>query len=87
MKLFATTAAVFALVASPVLAQTTNNTDATQTTTSKQVHATNVPKTVHHTTHHATKKHHAMSCSCPKGHMKVHHVKKQTTTTTTQTPS
>ena len=87
MKLFAATAAVFALIASPVLAQATNSTDATQTTTSKQVHATNVPQTAHHTTHHAMKKHHTMRCGCPSGHMKVHHVKKKTTTTTTQTPS
>ncbi len=84
MKLFAASAAIFALVASPVMAQTTNDTDATQTTTTKQVHATNVPKATHHTTHHVTK-HHMMRCGCPKGHMKVHHVKK--TTTTTQTPS
>ena len=81
MKLFAASIVALAMIASPAAAQTTN-TSATQTTnvktTTKQVHATNVPVRKHHAT---ARHHHRMHCGCPPTHMKVHHVKKTTTTT------
>ena len=87
MKLFAASIAGLDLIASPVLAQPDNTTSAQAThvkTTTKQVHATNVP--VRKTHHHVTRKHHhAMRCGCPPRHMKAHHahhVVKQTTRTT-----
>jgi hypothetical protein len=85
MKLFAASIVGLAVIASPVVAQP-DNTAATENThvktTTKEVHATNVPVQKHHAKAH----HHAMSCSCPSSHVKAHHathhVVKQTTTTT-----
>lgn len=85
MKLYVAIA-MLALVASPALAQTENTTSAQSTnvkTTTKHVHATNVPVQKSH--HHVTRRHHyAMRCGCPPSHMKhhAHHVVKQTTTST-----
>ncbi|HEY6049531.1 MAG TPA: hypothetical protein VIV07_10870 [Sphingomicrobium sp.] len=83
MKLFTASIVALAVLASPVFAQDTNNTAPTTTsvstkTTTKHVHATNVP-----VRHHATKRHHhAMRCGCPTiHHAKTHHVIKKTTTT------
>ncbi len=83
MKLVAASVA-FAFIASSAMAQPTNNTAAStqvkESTTSKEVHETNVPKT----THHATKKKHKKArCSCPPSHMKSHHKATKTTETTT----
>lgn len=91
MKLLIASIAGLALIASPALAQQDNTMQSTTTThvksTTKHIHATNVPRT----THHATRRHHhAMRCGCPPSHMKGHHVKhvvKKTTTTTSSTPS
>lgn len=84
MKLFAASIAGIALITSPVVAQSTNRTQGTHiqaTTTTKHVHATNVPMRKHHT----VRKHHPMArCGCPPSHMKSHHVVKKTTTTTTK---
>ena len=85
MKLLIASIAGLALIASPAFAQQDNSMQSTSTThvksTTKQVHATNVPRT----THHSMKTHrHSMRCGCPSSHMKVHHVKhvvKKTTTT------
>ena len=90
MKILALSLVSLAMIASPVLAQQDNPT-ATSTTTTKvktttrHIHATNVPR---HATHHATRRHHMMRCGCPATHMamhkgKTHHVVKKTTTTTT----
>jgi len=83
MKLLIASIAGLAIIASPALAQQDNTMQSTTTThvksTTKHVHATNVPAT-----HHAMRHHHAMRCGCPSGHMKMHHVKhvvKKTTTT------
>ena len=88
MKLLIASIAGLALIASPALAQQDNSMQSTSTThvksTTKQVHATNVPRTTHHTTR---TRHHAMRCGCPSGHMKVHHVKVVKKTTSTSTPS
>jgi Ni/Co efflux regulator RcnB len=75
MKLSAVPVA-FALLATPVLAQSTD----TATTTTKTTH---VQATTHNTAHHATKRsHHTMRCGCP-SHYKVHRhtVVKKTTVT------
>jgi ABC-type nickel/cobalt efflux system permease component RcnA len=87
MKLFTASIVAIAVVASPVFAQDTNNTAPTTTatstkTTTRHIHATNVPMR-----HKATKRHHhSMRCGCPatnyKHHARRHHVKKTTTTTT-----
>jgi hypothetical protein len=94
MKLFAASIAGLALIASPAVAQTTNNTSAAQTnvqatTTTKHVHATNVPMRKHHGMRHHRMHHHAVRCGCPPSHMKghhthAHHMVKKTTTTTTK---
>jgi len=83
MKLLIASIAGLAIIASPALAQQDNTMQSTTTThvksTTKHVHATNVPR------HHAMR-HHAMRCGCPSGHMKAHHVKrvvKKTTSTST----
>lgn len=90
MKLLIASIAGLAFIASPALAQQDNTVQSTSTThvksTTTHVHATNVPRTVHH----AKRSHHAMRCGCPPSHMKAHHVKhvvKKTTTTTSSTPS
>ncbi|HEV8407888.1 MAG TPA: hypothetical protein VGQ34_08115 [Sphingomicrobium sp.] len=82
MKLVIASIAGLALIVSPAFAQQDNTMQSTTTThvksTTKHVHATNVPLTTHH-----AMRHHAMRCGCP-SHMKVHHVKhvvKKTTTT------
>ncbi len=97
MKLLFVSVAGLALIASPVLAQQDNTTDQQSTTTThvksttRHVHATNVPRSTHHATHHMKRMHHhAMRCGCPSGHMKAHHVKhvvKKTTTTSTSSSS
>lgn len=92
MKLLIASMTALALVAAPAAAQETNtpaDQPATATTThvkttTRHVHATNVP-----VRHHAKRRHHAVRCGCPssyaKGHhAKTHHVKKITTTTTTK---
>lgn len=90
MKILAISLVSLAMIASPVLAQQ-DNTMATSTTTTKvktttrHIHATNVPR---HATHHASRHHHMMRCGCPSTHMsmhrgKTHHVVKKTTETTT----
>lgn len=100
MKLFAASILGVALIASPVLAQPDNTTAPDQKatsaqtthvrTTTKHVHATNVPVEHHHATKHHRAHHHAMRCSCPPTHMKGHHgkthhtTKKTTTTTSTK---
>jgi hypothetical protein len=84
---FAAASVALAFIASSAMAQPTNNTAAStkvkETTTSKEVHATNVPKATHHA---AKKKHHAAHCGCPPTHMKSHHMKatKKTETSTTK---
>ena len=95
MKIFAASLVGIAMIASPVLAQQDNTatpdqqTTANVKTTTKHVHATNVPKNA---THHSTSHHHATHCGCPPTHKaahhaKAHHVEKKTTTTsTTSTP-
>jgi hypothetical protein len=93
MKLLAASIAGLALLASPVLAQPDTSAQQTSTTTThvksttKHIHATNVPRT-----HHAARMHHhAMRCGCPPSHMrmhaKTHHVVKKTTTTTSSSSS
>ncbi len=88
MNLLAASVAGLAMIASPVLAQPADTgaaqTNVKATTTTKDVHATNVPVRKHHRTHH-----HMVRCSCPPSHMKGHHAKthnvvKKTTTTTTK---
>lgn len=76
MKILAASIAVVGLISSPALAQT----NVKQSTTTKEVHATNVPVTHHH----ATKKHHEAHCGCPPSHMTSHHVKATVKTTTTK---
>jgi hypothetical protein len=93
MKLAASLVAV-ALIASPALAQdnTTSATVAHVHTTTRHIHATNVP--VHRATHrrviHHRAKHHVMRCTRVTRHgktycAKTHHVvvKKRVTTTVT----
>ena len=84
MKLLAATLVGLAVVASPVLAQenkmvpdqkATSITTTHVRTTTRHIHATNVPVR-HHEAHHAsTRHHHSMHCACPPGHMKAHHMK------------
>ncbi len=89
MKLIAMALVSAALVASPVIAQDTSTTHVR--TTTKEVHATNVPR---ETTHHVVRRHHHVvrcactarqmrhhSCSCP-AHVRTHHIVKKTTMTT-----
>lgn len=93
MRKLTVSLAALAVIASPVLAQQQNNTmteksttpTTTVKTTTKHIHATNVP-----VRHHRAKRHHMVRCGCPSTHMKTHHmkthhvVKKTTTTTTTK---
>jgi hypothetical protein len=91
MKLLISSIVGLALISSPALAQQDNTMQSTTTTnvksTTKHVHATNVPRTTHHS---KRMRHHAMRCGCPPSHMKMHHhmkhVVKKTTTTTSSTP-
>ena len=90
MKIIAASLVGIAMIASPVLAQQDNSATPEQTTanvktTTKEVHATNVPK---HATHHSKSHHKAMHCGCPPTHKAKHHthVEKKTTTTSTSTP-
>jgi len=97
MKLLAASIVGLALIASPVLAQQDNTATPDQQTattthvrtTTRHIHATNVPRTTHH---RANRHHHTMRCGCPPTHMKMHqakthHIVKKTTTTTTKTKS
>ena len=85
MKLLTASLVGLAVIASPVLAQETNNTMATDQKTTN-VRATTTTKhvtgTVPRTTHHAVRRHvHRYTCKPMKAHH--HHVIKKTTTTTT----
>lgn len=90
MKLFAASIVGITLISSPIIAQPAN-TAATESThvktTTKEVHATNVPVHKHH---RATKAHHhAMHCGCPPSHMSAHHTTHHVvkhTAETTKTP-
>lgn len=91
MKLLIASIAGLALIASPAFAQQDNTVQSTTTTqvksTTKHVHATNVPRTAHHK---MRARRHAMRCGCPPSHMKGHHVKhvvKKTTTTSSSSSS
>lgn len=94
MKLLTASITGLALIASPVLAQQDNTMSPSQQSTTtthvksttKHVHATNVPRGAHH----ARTRHHAMRCGCPSSHMKMHHVKhvmKKTTTSSSSSSS
>lgn len=99
MKLLAASILSIALISSPLVAQPDNTTAPDQKattetthvhTSTKHIHATNVPVQHHHGTAHHTGHHHGMHCSCPPTHMKGHHgkthhtTKKSTETSTTK---
>lgn len=87
---FAASLAVIALVASPVFAQDKTAVKTTHVTTTRHIHATNVP--VHHATHHRVR-HHIAHCKRVTRHgktycAKTHHVVvKKTIVKSTSTPS
>ena len=88
MKIAASLVAI-ALIASPAAAQDTKSATVTHVhTTTRHVHATNVPvhRAAHHRVHHRAR-HHAMHCKRVKRHgksycAKTHHVVVKKTVTT-----
>ena len=89
MKLLTASLVGLAVIASPVLAQETNNTMATdqKTTVQTTTRTKHLTGTVPRTTHHVVRRHHVQRCTCKPMKAHHHHVIKKTTTTTTTTKS